>query len=160
MAEYKSEVKTIFAPQERVFDKLSDFTNLSVIQQSIENPEIQERLKAQVGDKVSPSQFEQMMEKFRDLRFTQDSVSGNASLLGDITLRIIERQQPGCIKFALEGAPILANMWIQLLPATDTKCAMRLTVKADMNFFIKQMLDNKLKQGVDGLAQLLASIPY
>ena len=64
------------------------------------------------------------------------------------------------MKFAVEGAPIDANMWIQLLPAGDNQCAMRLTMKADLNFFIRQMLGNKLQQGIDGLATMLASIPY
>ena len=76
-----------------------------------------------------------------------------------ITLRIIEREEPKCIKFALEGAPIQANLWIQMLPQGD-QCAMRLTLKAELNFLIKQMLGKKLEQGVEGLAQMLVQIPY
>ena len=59
-----------------------------------------------------------------------------------------------------EGMPVAANMWIQLLPQGENECAMRLTVKADLNFFIRQMVGKKLEQGVDGLAQMLASLPY
>jgi hypothetical protein len=56
--------------------------------------------------------------------------------------------------------PVAANMWVQLLPNGENECAMRLTLKADLNFFIRQMVGKKLEQGVDGLAQMLASLPY
>ena len=159
MTEYKSEVKTIFAPQERVYARLSDLSNLEAIKQGLDNPQAKEHLMQQAGDKVKPEQLEQVIEKLRSLQFDCDSVSGS-SPVGNITVRIIEREAPKTIKFALEGAPIQANMWIQLLPAGDTQCAMRLTVKADLNFFIKQMIGSKLQQGVDGLASTLAALPY
>ena len=159
MAEYKSDVKKIYYPVERVYDRLSDLNNLAVIQQNLDNPMIREKMLEQAGDKASPEQLDSILEKLRDLKFDSDSVSGS-SPMGNITLRIIEREENKTIKFALEGAPILANMWIQLLPATEQECAMKLTVKADLNFFIKQVIGNKLQQGVDGLAQMLASIPY
>ena len=159
MTEYKSEVKTIYAPQERVYDRLSDLSNLSVIQQNLDNPELRNRLLSQAGDKVSPSQVEGIIDQLRNLRFDPDSVSGS-TMLGEITLRIIEREPPKTIKFQLEGAPIQANLWIQLLSASDEQCAMRLTLHADLNFFIRQMVGGKLQEGVEGLATMLASLPY
>lgn len=159
MTEYKSEVKKIYAPIWRVYERLSDLNNMAVIQQGLDNPDAMERLKQQAGDKVSPEQVEQIVEKLRSLRFDTDSVSGDTPM-GPATLRIIEREQDKTIKFAAEGMPVAANMWIQLLPAGDSECAMRLTVKADLNFFIRQMIGKKLEQGVDGLAQMLASLPY
>lgn len=138
---------------------MSDLSNLEAIKQGLDNPQAKERLMQQAGDKVKPEQLEQVIEKLRSLQFDCDSVSGS-SPVGNITLRIIEREAPKTIKFALEGAPIQANMWIQLLPSGDAQCAMRLTVKADLNFFIKQMIGSKLQQGVDGLASTLAALPY
>ena len=99
------------------------------------------------------------VEKLRSLQFDTDSVSGQTPV-GTATLRIIEREPEKTIKFAAEGIPVAANMWIQLLPQSENECAMRLTVKADLNFFIRQMVGKKLEQGVDGLAQMLASLPY
>ncbi|MCF0197846.1 MAG: SRPBCC family protein [Bacteroidaceae bacterium] len=160
MTEYKSEVKKIYAPQERVYERLSDLSFLSVIQQNVDNPVLREQLLQEAGDKIKPEQFDQVAERLRTLQITPDSVTGDASPLGNITLRIIERESPKTVKFALEGAPVQANMWIQLLSATDTECALRLTVKADLNFFIKQMIGGKLQKGVDGLAEMLTKIPY
>lgn len=159
MAEYKSSVKKVFAPQQRVYDKLQDLQNLAVIQQNLDNTDLQQRILEQAGDKVSPEQLGQIIEKLRSLTFDKDSVSGE-SPIGNITLRIIEREEPKTIKFALEGAPINANLWVQILPAGENEAAMRLTLKAELNFFIKQMVGKKLEQGVEGLAQMLASIPY
>ena len=159
MTEYKSEVKKIFAPVGRVYERLSDLGNLAVIQQGLDNPDIRQRIREQAGDKVSPEQMEQITEKLRSLRFDRDSVSGDTPV-GPATLRIIEREPDKTIKFAAEGMPVAANMWIQLLPAGESECAMRLTVKADLNFFIRQMVGKKLEKGVDGLAQMLASLPY
>jgi hypothetical protein len=159
MTEYKSEVKKIFAPIGRVYERLSDLNNLAVIQQGLDNPEAMQRIQQQAGDKVTPEQLEQIVEKLRSLRFDRDSVTGDTPV-GPATLRIIEREKDKTIKFNAEGMPVAANMWIQLLPAGESECAMRLTVKADLNFFIRQMVGKKLEQGVDGLAQMLASLPY
>ena len=159
MTEYKSEVKTIYAPQERVYERLANLNNLSVIQQNLDNPELRERLLSQAGDKVSPSQVDSIIGQLRNLRFDADSVSGT-TMVGEITLRIIDREPCKTIKFQLEGAPMQANMWIQLLSADEERCAMRLTLHADLNFFIRQMVGSKLQQGVDGLATMLASLPY
>ena len=159
MTEYKSEVKTIYAPQERVYERLANLNNLSVIQQNLDNPELRDRLLSQAGDKVSPSQVDSIIEQLRNRRFDADSVSGS-TMVGEITLRIIEREPCKTIKFQLEGAPMQANMWIQLLSADEERCAMRLTLHADLNFFIRQMVGSKLQQGVDGLATMLASLPY
>lgn len=160
MSEYKSEVKTVFAPQQRVFDKLSNLNNLSVVQQLTENPDMRQRFEEQMEGKVSVQQLDTIVEKIKTLQFDQDSVTTDAGMLGNITLRIVEREEPKCVKFALEGAPLQANLWVQLLPASEEQSAMRITLRADLNFFLKQMLGNKLQEGVNGLAQMLASIPY
>lgn len=160
MSEYKSGVKTVFAPQQRVFDKLSNLNNLSVVQQLTENPDMRQRFEEQMEGKVSVQQLDTIVEKIKTLQFDQDSVTTDAGMLGNITLRIIEREEPKCVKFALEGAPLQANLWVQLLPASEEQSAMRITLRADLNFFLKQMLGNKLQEGVNGLAQMLASIPY
>ena len=159
MTEYKSEVKTVYAPQEAVYGKLSDMSNLAVVRQHMDDPEVMRRIQEQAGDRVSPEQLKTIMEQLHNLKFDRDSVTGS-TMLGNITLCIVDREEPKTIKFELQGAPVAANLWIQLLPENDMQCAMRLTAKADLNFFIRQMVGSKLQQGVDALATMLASIPY
>ena len=81
-------------------------------------------------------------------------------MVGEIKLRIVEREEPKTIKFETENSPIALNMWIQLLPVTDTSCKMKLTVKGDIPFMLKAMVRKPLQEGVEKVADMLAMIPY
>ena len=158
MAEYKSTVHVSPFPQQRVYDRLSDLTFLSLIQDNLDNQEARNRILEQAQGKVTAEQLDSAAEKIRQMQFDRDSVTSDTPV-GKITLRIVEREEPKCVKFALEGAPIQANLWIQMLPQGE-QCAMRVTLKAELNFLIKQMVGKKLEEGTEGLARMLASIPY
>ena len=80
--------------------------------------------------------------------------------IGRISLRIIEREEPKCIKFETDQSPFAFNFWIQLLPVTADSSKMRLTLKADLNPFIKSVVGNKLQDAIDKMADMLAVIPY
>lgn len=159
MTKYESDVKLIYAPQDAVYAKLSDLTHLSVIRDRIDDPMLEQNIMAHTGDKVKPEQIAQLKQMLKNTEFTTDTVQLNGTPLGSITLRIIERETPKCIKFALEGAPIQANLWIQLLPH-EQGALLKCTLGAELNFFIKQMIGDKAKKGVQGLADMLAMIPY
>ena len=88
------------------------------------------------------------------------TITVNGSPLGAIALHIVERDDPKCIKFEVQNAPIQANLWIQLLPTTPYDCKMRCTIGAELNFFMKQMAKKPLQEGVEKLADMLAMIPY
>lgn len=158
MTEYKSTVHVSPFPQQRVYDRLSDLTFLTLIQNNLDNPEMRQRILDQADGKVTAEQLDTANEKIRQMQVNRDSVTSD-SPVGKITLRIVEREEPKCVKFALEGAPVQANLWIQLLPQAD-QCALRVTLRAELNFLIKQMVGKKLEKGVEGLAQMLANIPY
>lgn len=159
MTKYESDVKLIYAPQDAVYAKLSDLTHLSVIRDRIDDPMLEQNIMAHSGDKIKPEQIAQLKQMLKNTEFTTDTVQLNGTPLGSITLRIIERETPKCIKFALEGAPIQANLWIQLLPH-EQGALLKCTLGAELNFFIKQMIGDKAKKGVQGLADMLAMIPY
>ena len=72
-------------------------------------------------------------------------------------LRIIERDEPKCIKFAGEGTPIPVNVWIQLLPHGEGEAKLRVTIGAEVNFFMKGMVSKPLQQAANGLADILAA---
>lgn len=136
MSKYESGVKQIPHPQTAVYNTLSDLNNI-------------ERIK----DRIPADQV-------KDLAFDRDSVSVNVAPVGSIKLRIVDRDEPKCIKFETENSPVPFNLWVQLLPVTDTTCKMCVTVKADIPLFLKPMLGNKLQDGVDKIADALAMLPY
>ena len=119
MSKYESGVKQIPHPQAVVYSTLSDLNNIE---------RVKERIPA---------------DKIQDLTFDHDTVSISVPPVGAITLRIIEREEPKCIKFEAANSPVPFNLWVQLLPVTDTTCKMRVTVKADIPVFLKPMIGSK-----------------
>ena len=136
MSKYESGVKQIPHPQTAVYNTLSDLNNI-------------ERIK----DRIPADQV-------KDLAFDRDSVSVNVAPVGSIKLRIVDRDEPKCIKFETENSPVPFNLWVQLLPVTEATCKMKVTVKADIPVFLKPMVGSKLQDGVDKIADALAMLPY
>lgn len=163
MNKYESTVKNINAPVDRVYARLSDLSSLQAIQDRIDDPNFEQMLRQQIpADKMPDQQkLDQIRLAVRQMQFTPDTVSGQAGPLGNVTLRIIEREEPKLVKMALEGAPVQANLWIQMLPCNATGGSrLKVTVGAELNFFIRKMVEGKLKEGVEGIAQMLSQLPY
>ena len=135
MSKFESSIKHIPYRQQAVYDKLSDLSNLE-----------------KVCDKIPA-------DKIKDLSFDSDSLTISAPM-GSVSMRIIEREEPKCIKFATENSPISANLWIQVVPEGDAACKMKLTIKADINPFIKGMVSKPMQEGLEKIADVLAMIPY
>ena len=153
---FESNVKLIQAPQETVYAKLSDLNNLAVIKERFNDPAVRNAM----AGKVPEDKLSQLQERIQEMTFDTDSVSCKIPPLGEVSLQIIERDEPKCIKFETVNSPIHLNLWIQLLPTSDTTSKMKLTVGADLNPFIKGMVEKPLKEGVEKLADMLAMIPY
>ncbi|MGN1262400.1 MAG: SRPBCC family protein [Prevotella sp.] len=136
MSKFESSIKQIPYSQEAVYRNISDLANLE-----------------KVRDRIPT-------DKVQDFRFDHDSVSINVSPVGDITLRIINREEPKCVKFEAEKSPVPLTLWIQILPVTETTSKMKLTVEASLNPFIKGMVSRPLQEGLEKIADALALIPY
>lgn len=135
MSKFESGIKHIPHTQTAVYNALSDLSNLD-----------------KVKDKLPE-------DKIKDLSFDSDSLTIGAPM-GSVSMRIIEREEPKCIKFATEKSPIAANLWIQIVPEGEEACKMKLTIKADINPFIKGMVAKPLQEGLEKIADVLAMIPY
>ena len=136
MSTFESSVKIVEYPQESVYATLSDLSNLGKLEGKF--PE----------------------DKFKDFEFSADSVSINVQPVGKVAMNIVEREEPKCIKYEATQSLIPFNLWVQLLPVTETTCKMKLTIKADINPFIKGMVSGPLNEGLEKLAETLASIRY
>lgn len=153
LAKYESEIKYLPLEQTAVYCRLADLNNLSVLKERLNSPEVQSKLAEQVpADKMAD------LQKYAEgMTFDTDSMQ-ISSPLGNITLRIVEREEPKCIKLASEGAPVQLYVWIQLLPHGTSECKMRVTVGAEVNMFMKGMVAKPLQQAADGLANMLSAI--
>lgn len=99
-------------------------------------------------------------DQIENLSFDNDSLSISAGAVGKVQMRIVERTEPECIKFESQDSPLPFTFWIQLLPVTDDACKMKLTLKAEINMFMKAMVQKPLSEGIEKLADLLQKIPY
>ena len=136
MSQYESSVKCIPYPQERVYAKLEDLNNLEALK-----------------DKLPA-------DKVKDLAYSRDEASVNVPPLGNVTVRIVEREEPKCIKLEAAGSPIPANLWVQIIPDGEEASKMRVVLKAEVNFMLKAMVDKPVKDGVEKIAEALSMIHY
>ena len=136
MTKFESSVKQVPYPVENVYRNLSDLSNL-------------ERVRDRIPE-----------DKLQDFQFDSDSVQVSVAPVGTIKLRIIEREENKCVKFETEQSPLPFNLWIQVLPVSETESKMKVTVKADIPFMLKGMVAGPLQDGVEKIADALAQIPY
>ena len=136
MSKYESTVKTVPYPQENVYRLISDLSNLE-----------------RIRDRV-PS------DKIQEFSFDTDTVSVSVPPVGQITMRIVERDEPKCVKFESEQSPMPFNLWIQVLAVDEQTSKMKVTVKADIPFMLQAMVSGLLQDGVEKVADALARIPY
>ena len=136
MSKFESSIKQIPYPQQSVYNVLSDLTNI-------------ERVKNKVPE-----------DKLKDMTFDKDSIAISVAPVGQVSMRIIEREEPKTIKFASDNSPMSFNFWIQILPVSETESKLKLTIDADIPFFAKSMVSGPLQEGIEKIADALAMIPY
>lgn len=139
--QFESNVKHVPYSQERVYNKLSDLNNLEGVRERLD----------MVKDKLDG--------KLEDMSFDCDSITLKVQGIS-LTLRIIEREPLKCIKFEGDKSPIPLNLWIQILPVTQEEAKMKVTIRAEVNMFMKAMVSKPLQEGVEKLADMLAMLPY
>ena len=138
MTDFISEVKTIPHNDEKIFGTLSDMNNL-------------ERIKDRIPQ-----------DKIRDFAFDRDTCSFSIDPVGSVMFQIIEREPNKTIKFSTTNSPIPILMWIQLkqVAEKENETKMKMTIRAELNPFIKQMVSKPLQEAVDKISDIIANLPY
>lgn len=137
MTTYESQIKTILSDNKMVFAKLADLNNLAVLK---------DKIPAESG--------------ISDMSYDTDSVSFKINPVGQITLRIIQREEYKTIKLEAENSPIAFNFWIQLVEKAENDTKLKVTLRADLPMMIKMMMGSKLQDFVDQFAEGLTKIVY
>ena len=139
MAESKYESKITSAPcsAQQIYRVLSNLQNLERVKDLIPKDKIQEM-------EIEPDRVRM-------------KVDGLAQM---ITIAIVDRIENDTVKFGAEGIPMDANFWIQMKEVSPTDTRLKLTVKADIPFMFKFMIEKKLQTGLDQAAEMLAQFPY
>lgn len=132
MTKFESAVKVIPASQKAVYEKLSDLSNLE-----------------KVKDRLP-------QDKVKNLSFDAETLSIEVPPVGKIVLQIVEKEPCKCIKFATTTSPLPFNLWIQIVPVTETECKMKLTIGMELNPFMKTMVQKPLQEGLEKMAETLS----
>jgi hypothetical protein len=100
-------------------------------------------------------------DKIQEMDIEPERVRIKVDGLGQkITIAIVDKIENDTIKFGAEGIPMEANFWIQMKEISPVDTRLKLTVKADIPFMFKMMLEKKLQTGLDQAAEMLAQFPY
>ena len=122
MTKFESSVKVIPYSQERVYNKLSDLSNLEAIKDRLPQ------------------------DKVQDLSFDSDTLSFSVSPVGKLTLQIVEREPSKCVKLETTNSPLPFNMWIQL------KVTIGMDINPFMKAMVQKPLQEGLEKMVEMLS--------
>lgn len=135
MTDFTSDIQQIPFSAERVFSKLSDLKNLESVRPMLEG-------------------------KVKECTFDSDSCQFKVDPIGLVGFRIVERDPFKTIKMESVKSPIVFTGWIQLNEVAVEDTRLKLTLRADIPFFLKSMISGKLEEGINTLASMLARLQY
>lgn len=134
---YESKISSALCPAAQIYRVLSNLQNIEKVRDLIPQDKVQEL-------EIEPDRIRMKVD----------------GLAQKITIAIVDRIENDTVKFGLEGIPMDANFWIQLKEVTPTDTRIKLTIKAEIPFMFKFMIEKKLQQGLDQAAEMLAQFPY
>ncbi len=134
---YESKITTSQCNADSIFAAMSDLRNI-------------EKVKGLIPE-----------DKVQEIEAEEDFVRFKVDGLGQkIKIAIVDREPNQTIKFALQNMPMEMNFWIQLKQVAEHDTKLKLTIKADLPMMFKMMLGNKLQEGLDQAAVMLAQMPF
>lgn len=136
MTEFTSDIKQLPYNENKIFEVLSDMSNLETVK-----------------DRISH-------DKIQDFSFDKDSCSFSFNPVGEVRFNIVEREAPNAIKFVANPSPIDVNMWVRLKEVSPEETEMTLTIETELNPVMKAMVAKPLQDGINKIADILASVPY
>ncbi len=145
-----SEIFKINSPIQDVYALLSDFNKIGRLFEM-----------AKKMGMANSMQLDKISEKIEGTRFTEDACYVQVKGMGEIAVKLIEKEEPKLIKLGGDGGiPVEFNLWIQLLENGPYDTRLKLTLHAEMNLMMKMMLKGKLEKGINQFAEGLTKIPY
>lgn len=139
MTEFTSDIKSIPFNEADIYPVLSDMSRIQSLK-----------------DRIPENQ----LGKIKDMVCDKDSCTISVDPIGNIRFFIVERTPNSTIKFDADKLPFPFNLWVQLKQSGENDTKLKITVKADLNVFLKPMLSKPIQEGVNKMAEMLAALPY
>ena len=103
MARYESKIKIVNALQENVYKRFADLSSLQAMKDNMSA-----EMKQQIKDKLN----EQGQGKVTISNFLFDNDTARFKVNGmDACIRIVEREEPKCVKFSADNSPVPVTIW-------------------------------------------------
>ncbi len=127
---FESSVKSVSYPPESIYNLLCDFNNFSDVIQN---------------------------QKVKDWESTTDTCRFKVEGVGEVGLRIIDREPFTTIKYTADGkTPFNFYLWVQIKEVGGSDSRIKLTIKADMNPMMKMVASQPIQKFLDMLADAIA----
>lgn len=136
MSKFESSIKQIPYSQAAVYKCISNLENL-------------EKIRSRVP-----------AEQVKEFSFDNDNVCMTVDPVGEMQMRIVDREEPKCVKFEAVKAPLPFFLWIQVLPVTETTSKMKVTIETELNPFVRGLVSGPLQETLERIAEALSMVPY
>ena len=139
MSAYESKIYPVQATREQVFAKLA---NPGALAEKVKNlpPEVREKLQS--------------------VTFSNDGVSFNVPPMGEMRMLFTERVSPSRIVIGPESSPVPFSLAINIGEDAGGNATIQTAMDIELNMFLRQMVGNKIGDGIDRMAEMLARLPY
>ena len=139
MSAYESKIYPVQATREQVFAKLA---NPGALAEKVKNlpPEVREKLQS--------------------VTFSNDGVSFNVPPMGEMRMLFTERTAPSRIVIGPESSPVPFGLSINIGEGADGNATIETAMDIELNMFLRQMVGNKIEDGIDKMAEMLSRLPY
>ena len=144
MTTIKSDKAIVSATPEKVFEKLSNLSNLKPLLEQVPKDQIPE-------DK---------REMFDNLKITEDSISIPAGPVGEITLRISDKLPNSLIRLAGEGSPVPMDMQLEIEPLGADQSEVQVAINLEIPAMLKPMVSGPLKKIANQFVNVLGAIKF
>ena len=97
-------------------------------------------------------------EKVEDWEAEEEWCSFSIPKIGEMTLRIVEKEPYKLIKVEPEGggSPFSFTFFIQIKEVSEFDTRIKLTLRAELNMMMKGMFQGQLKKGLDQIIDTLS----
>jgi hypothetical protein len=131
---FESAIKQVGYPAEAIYSLLSDFNNFEDV---VHN------------------------ERIKNWQSTSDTCRFSIDGVGDMGLRIVEREPFSTLKYTADGkTPFNFYLWVQIKEVATGDSRIKLTIKADMNPMMKMVASQPIQKFIDMLADTIARHQY
>jgi len=136
MTEYTSDIKTIPYNDQQIYSVLSDLSNLE-----------------RVRDRIPEDQI-------KNFSFDSDRCWFEINPVGKIEFQIVNREPFKTIKFETVNSPFPLFFWIQLKQTEENVTKMKMTIRTELNPFLKTMVSKPMQEALNKISEVIASLPY